>query len=503
MIRTFIVEDEPFAMKRICRLIEEINPEFEIIGTAMDGEEALEKLQDLPCDLVFTDIRMPVMDGVEFMGALRQSRPEIMIVAVSGYSDFSYVSSALRAKAIDYLLKPVSEEELRNLLARVRAEYLRRQDEALRAELASRINKAVPAREAPGGDDANDLGVFLFCAGVVPLCENPDMCPGSEFWGRMHFKRTMETCLKDAAQFSWEFMGNTAAERIVIIKSGLDNPSLAAQVLHTAVMGQSDMPITCICNTRPIALADVEQLLRTLRSVLTQEVRVGKSRFLAVDAPIPAGDFAAKYAECLPLAREILEKDANAAAKGMLPLFRRLESEDWPQNEIFGLFRLALNQSCAARGVDYRETRQRVHALEESFSAALNMLELQRDLAGMCAEGEPSIREREGGARIARRIAEYLDAHYAEHITNQTLSNIFGYVPSYLSLLFRREYNISPVEYLTGLRISRAKQIMNENPDALVKDIAESVGFKSQYHFSHTFKKYEGIWPTGYKAQKP
>ena len=502
MIRTFIVEDEPFASRRICRLIEELNPEFEIVGTAMDGEEALEKLEGLPCDLVFTDIRMPVMDGVEFMGILRQRRPEMMIVVVSGYSDFSYVSSALRAKAIDYLLKPISEDEMRGLLSRVRAEYLRRQDEALRAALASRINKAVPARTKPGSDDA-DLGVFLFCAGGVPFCENPDMCPGSEFWGRMHFKQTMEDCLKEVVQFSWEFMGNTAAERIVIVKADLDRMDIAAQVLHTAVMGRSDMPITCICHTQAVALADVEQTLRMLRGVLMREVRVGHSRFLAVDDAPEAVDLSARYAEMMPSVREVLENGAGNAGKSLLPVFRRLESEDWPQGEIFALFRQALGQSLTAKGVDYREGRQRMHALEESFSAALSMLELQRDLAGLCADTQAAAQEKDSGAKIAQRIREYLDQNYAGHITNQTLSSIFGYVPSYLSLLFRREYNISPVEYLTGLRIARAKEIMNENPDALVKEVAESVGFKSQYHFSHTFKKYEGIWPTGYKAQKP
>ncbi len=106
---------------------------------------------------------------------------------------------------------------------------------------------------------------------------------------------------------------------------------------------------------------------------------------------------------------------------------------------------------------------------------------------------------REGNAVIPR-VEEYLRGHYAEHITGQTLARKFGYVPSYISFLFRQAYGQSPSDYLTALRLDRAKELMRSDPAMLVREVAERVGFKNQYHFSRVFKKNEGLWPSDFKS---
>ena len=103
------------------------------------------------------------------------------------------------------------------------------------------------------------------------------------------------------------------------------------------------------------------------------------------------------------------------------------------------------------------------------------MDELRGDLASLCASGEESSSET---ASVAQRIEQYLRKNYAEHITNQTLGGVFGYVPSYVSMLFRREYGVSPSEYLTGIRIEQAKRMLLENPNALIRDVALDVGLQ-------------------------
>ena len=120
MIRVMIVEDEPHAQRRLQRMIERLDDFFRIEATAMDGEEALDILKTTRCDVVFTDIRMPIMDGVELMQRVRRQYPEMMLVVLSGYSDFSYVSEAVRSQAVDYLLKPLTEEALSGLLSQLK-----------------------------------------------------------------------------------------------------------------------------------------------------------------------------------------------------------------------------------------------------------------------------------------------------------------------------------------------------------------------------------------------
>lgn len=491
MIRVMIVEDEPHAQRRLRRMIERLDDFFRIEATALDGEEALAKLKSVRCDVVFTDIRMPIMDGAELMQRVRKLYPQIMLVVVSGYSDFSYVSEAVRAQAVDYLLKPLTEEALTHLLSRLKERFLAREHEQIRRMLSARINKAAPLNGGEAGADEK-LGVFLLCAGALPICESTDMCPGAEFWSSATLRDAVASALHDLSGFTWEFMGNTPSERIVVLRAeGGQLPALAAY-LHDAIVARADMPVSCACHREPISLGEIDRTLKALRRELEQRGRIGESLLLELsDAPWhPRGDEEALLAAEACLGR--------ADAPALDALFGRFEAEKWSQGEIYRLFSMALAKAGAASPDSYVESLRLRAALADSISSALTMAELRGDIASLRLGGD------DGGESnsVARRIEQYLRAHYADHITNQTLGGVFGYVPSYVSMLFRREYGISPSEYLTNIRIEQAKQRMLKNPGALIRDVALEVGFKSQHHFSRTFKNREGVWPSDYLGER-
>ena len=492
MIRVMIVEDEPHAQRRLQRMIERLDDFFRIEATAMDGEEALDILKTTRCDVVFTDIRMPIMDGVELMQRVRRQYPEMMLVVLSGYSDFSYVSEAVRSQAVDYLLKPLTEEALSGLLAQLKERYLAREHEQIRRKLAERINKAAPPS---GGENAPDerLGAFLLCAGALPICESPEMCPGAEFWSGGALREAAAETINELSTFNWEFMGNTPSERIVVLRADLGELPQIAALLHSAVLARSDMPVSCVCHREPISLVEIDRTLKALRKELEQRGRIGES--LLLESPggpwRPRGD-----EEALQEASNCLSRnDAAALAR----LFARFEQEKWSQGELYRLFSMAITQVCDRTPVAYARAQRLRAALADSISSALSMEELRSDLSSLSLSGEDVSTET---ASVAQRIEHYLRKNYAEHITNQTLGGVFGYVPSYVSMLFRREYGISPSEYLTDIRIEQAKRLLLENPNALIRDVALDVGFKSQHHFSRTFKNHEGLWPSDFVHER-
>ena len=497
MIRTIVVDDEPYASKRICRLIGLIDPGFQVVATAMDGEEALRILQDTPCDLVFTDIRMPIMDGVELIGKLRETQPEMMLVVVSGYSDYAYMSTALRAKAVDYLLKPVDEQDMRALLARIRKLHDERSEHRLEAALARQINRISPVTAEQAGAERREknLHAMLFCAGALPACENADMCPGSDFWTGMHFGQRAKECLSDMAEFCCEFTGNVAAERIVFIKSELTDGTAAARRLFDMLTAQKRIPVSCACHSAPIALAEVGTTLHALRARLEAGVRIGHSKLLVAGEEEPENPTTRQDSE---RAAALLCADSDCPDRSFA---RSLEERGLHQQQLFALFYSALRAICSREGASEAVLNERENLLRESFSAALSVSELCSDIAGLCAGRSEANAQSASEADFADRIADYLEHNYAEYITNQMLSSLFGYVPSYLSAVFRRAKGVSPVEYLTQLRMEKAKKLLTEKGDMLIKDIAVSVGYKNQYHFSRTFKKYEGIWPTDYREK--
>ncbi|MBQ7724401.1 MAG: response regulator [Lachnospiraceae bacterium] len=138
-----LVDDEYMLRQSLKRKITEIDDSFCISGECGDGNEALSAIEENNIHVVFTDIRMPEMDGLALSKEINEKYPDIITVILTGYADFEYAQEAIRQNVFDYLLKPVSEEKLRAILAKVslklREKYELSFDEGLSGKSAEEI----------------------------------------------------------------------------------------------------------------------------------------------------------------------------------------------------------------------------------------------------------------------------------------------------------------------------------------------------------------------------
>ncbi len=111
-----VVEDEQVIREGIKVLLEEVIMGYEVLWEATNGQRALEILNIEIPELIITDIRMPKMDGIDFITLLKEKYKEVPVIVVSGYDDFIYVREALRLGVKDYLLKPINRKELTSIL---------------------------------------------------------------------------------------------------------------------------------------------------------------------------------------------------------------------------------------------------------------------------------------------------------------------------------------------------------------------------------------------------
>ncbi len=121
--RVFVVEDENLIAKNIAKNIEAENPAFKVTGIFSNGEDALAAIREQPPEVVFTDISMPVMGGLELAAAIHESFGHVKCVIITGYADFEYVKEALHQDVEDYLLKPVNKEELAGVLKKLELSF--------------------------------------------------------------------------------------------------------------------------------------------------------------------------------------------------------------------------------------------------------------------------------------------------------------------------------------------------------------------------------------------
>lgn len=118
-----VAEDEPLLLENLIQKIENANMDFHVTGSAQTGAQAYELISELTPDLLITDIRMPVMNGLDLIQKAQMYQPDIDCIIISGYSDFEYAQTAVRYHVHDYLLKPVDIDELTASLRKLRERY--------------------------------------------------------------------------------------------------------------------------------------------------------------------------------------------------------------------------------------------------------------------------------------------------------------------------------------------------------------------------------------------
>ena len=123
MIKVFMADDEELAQKRLLKMLA-AESDFEVVGTAVTGEEAARKIEDLKPDVVFLDIDMPEKSGIELALELSEQKHSPIVVFVTAHNEFAI--KAFEAHAIDYVLKPFDQERLAKTFERIREEVLHR-----------------------------------------------------------------------------------------------------------------------------------------------------------------------------------------------------------------------------------------------------------------------------------------------------------------------------------------------------------------------------------------
>lgn len=118
-----VAEDEELLLNNLVQKIQKADPDFQVAGTAQTGDQAFALVEKLTPNLVITDIRMPVMDGIALLTKVRSQFPFTKFIITSGFSDFEYAKKAITLKVSDYLLKPVDPDELHEALQKIKREF--------------------------------------------------------------------------------------------------------------------------------------------------------------------------------------------------------------------------------------------------------------------------------------------------------------------------------------------------------------------------------------------
>ena len=494
-----IVDDEPLTTQGLTLLIDWHNYGFDGVYSAENGFQALKIIEKVRPALVFADIRMPGMSGLDMIRQAKAIIPNATFVIISGYNDYTYVRSAIQLNIFDYIEKPVTIDKVKDVLHN----YVQSRKNV--------TNNATPSQRAMV------LETLRSCMLNGELAQQEL----TRIWNN---GKTLMPAFAQALRVSG-LSSDLAQEKIERMLKAIGVKTASCQVSNgMTLLTYGSEIFDCVKRVREWVSDGFEGDANGEDAIHIGMSHVGA--FAGLPGILREAQFAMEYAiffdepflfiddveysTHLPLTLNAGEKnlcfllrlgDRQGALTQVRELMQNLNkanvSMDLFIHEALELVYLGL-QICKEADAGFRrETMlpnveiQKCRTADEisewvcqSFEEILDTLTRQKY---------------ENGRTRVLRAKDYIDGHFGEVITLEQLSERCGMHPVYFSTLFKAEVGQSFVKYLNEVRMQRAKEMLVANVP--LKNVAELTGFSNARYFCDRFRQCVGCTPTEYRKK--
>ncbi|MNH93231.1 putative response regulatory protein [compost metagenome] len=534
MYKLLIVDDEPTVRYGLSNYFDWSAYGIRVAGEADDGDVALEEVERLKPDLVFTDVRMPNLDGIRLSRQLRERYPHIKIVFVSGHDDADYLKSAMQINAVDYIFKPVNMQELRAVVERISAELQEEDRERrLTSAMQLKLRESIPLLrekflhalilgQSPAINNIQERIDFLELnlpveADYGILVMSVDNYTET-FESRTERDRQLLTYAainicqelidRDMGGYAFE---TGSGEFVGLLRwkddEGHEERLLAlAGVIRESLEHWLHIGVTIGIGDRTKELRRVSDSYAQAREAAGHKWYLGKNRIITMDSLEPLDDQLVRidHAQMEKLTTLIKAGDVEGLRREMDHVFGRLT-----RNRNSGVVymrnlslqialltdQLLLDLGVGAAGgeeLPIWETLMKQETIEE----------LRQTLELYTSDACVLIRERRSGKlrNLIERVQAIIEARYADNLTVADIGKEVYLTPTYVSLLYKQETGRTINDYVTQVRIKRAKELLHD-PQNKFYDVCYAVGYADPSYFTKLFKKMTGVTPSAYRDQ--
>lgn len=521
MKSVMIVDDEIHVRNLLKHLIHWEELGLVLKGSYGDGEEAVEALKEESVDMIISDIMMPGMDGIELVQNLKPRLPQCKFVFISGHRDFEFARNAVKLGVEDYILKPLNEKEINDTLKGILAKY-GNSEERSNADviLRQKIVEVVTGPEFSGDIDYMNTKYSM------------NFCKSGKF-------RVLQLAVCNVDKDSE--IGKIRDDIVNTLSRSIEDYCYEREILHISELRY--------CMLVQIKEDMDKQMLRTLDTVYRELVRkyadvITEKFYLSagkiVDTP---GEIKESYeGSCFFLAGRFIYGTTRFYIADILPQAEKLqqESAQIPKNiirrfeaMIEGIDKSGMESLVNKLFDEYQKEKgdnpmfymYMVTELGEHMMLTLKKLNIHpREVKGvgktlneiidncdtvMMLRSEVkrfflSVIDRylsdkkNNTAAYVNQAKQFIDEHYGEKISLNMIAEQLHVNSAYLSTIFKEETGENYSDYLTGVRIEKAKELLTEL-DFNISQIADMVGYTSSRYFSKCFEEETGLKPSEYR----
>lgn len=528
-----IADDEAKICQLIYKLVNWEELGMQVTAVVHNGIAAVEAIEKIQPDIVITDIRMPGYDGLEMIKRAKEISIHTEFIIISGYRHFEYAKSAIKYGARDYLLKPINKNELMDALSRMRKMYLEKMEKLTREEqyriaikndldklrsafFTEVLFKKNIAKEEMTIDTLNEEYHYNFEQGLfqIILIKIDGLIDTSQDYISYIQEKVYKCIQKHMAEFStenesmiegsmcyivlnYEFSTKKTVHKI--LKNLLDELGLQKDIFEnlrfTIGVGKSNTEIDGLIRSLKSAHWAIEQrlVLGVDKIIEGEEVSLNQMADSAVFY-----EFNKKMSEGLERLDEKRLEEAFQYLKSSL-----LENEDITGHEIMQMCKEAINLYL----LTMRKNQFQIVNTENTFDNWVyhienigNPSEIFTYLSQVIMESFRLgiIGKKQEVNRPVREAKKYIEDHFKEPISLEIVSSYVGFNTTYFSSLFKKEAGVTFLEYLTEIRMKKAKELLRET-NLNVATICEEVGYNDIKHFTKSFTKITNLKPNQYR----
>ena len=545
MLKIFLAEDEVVVRETIKRMIPWEELGFELVGEAADGEMALPLLIRQQPDLLITDIKMPFMDGLTLARLAKKEMPGLKVVILSGYDDFNYAKQAIGIGVEDYLLKPITKNALIERLSEIRSRY---EHEKTQKEYYEKFQREMQAYEKNSSRDFFEalVGGSMDMMEVYKRAEKLGLDIVAEAYNVLIFTMNCDEDFSGQRDeySSWEaeslellenfFAGHSSA---MLFRSNIFSYGVLLKGQRETI---EENTRECVDEIRKILSRQdgrrewflavgqfVERLSQIQKSYHTAS-RAFSQRYLYDENilyydEMETMEHPGGQAETEDNA--YLQKvDVNALNPAILQKFLSNGLQEETENFVKDYF-YAIGQepmeSLVFRNYVILNVRFSVISFIKGLGCDTNEME-SADTEEVLAESGKNmesaiayakkmisqaieIRDQNSGNKnrsILKTAVDFIDSHYMdEEISLNTVANVANVSSNHFSALFSQNMGQTFIEYLTSLRMNKAKELLRCT-GMRSSEIAGEIGYKDAHYFSYLFKKTQGMTPSDYRKAR-
>lgn len=538
-MRLLIAEDELWLRKRLVSTIDWSSYGISEVYEAEDGGEALEiALKEKP-DIVITDIRMPELSGIDLMKKLNENSIFSKMIVVSGYDDFEYAQGALRMGAINYLLKPVDEEELLDSVKRCVEELKKEKNKETVFDKQSAASEMLMehiyedlifetsekrTEELLQKLSRKEIGFPFQSAAVVNMQVREHTFfvndkVKSDMWSVYQWLR--RNLQEDCYECQYLYMRGS---QIVLLLFG-DDPEVKfmervenwVQLILEALQKELNISLFMAAGDVTDDFSGIHRSYEMAQKKI-KEKRAEEKRILALRNQETEQELNTRFDDVYGeydfklLIKEIRNGDSEKAQTELQAILqsssRRLQSADMMKLQLFYMnFINRIAGACLPECEAYADelAMQCMTVMRELIYIGSDTIVTEMwDCLRKFVEKLVEVYQENNGKRkhwMIDQVLQYVEENYNTALSTRDIAGRFFMNTSYFSKLFHEQMGCTFSNYLINVRVEKAKMMLTQTNMKLY-DIAEAVGYTNVQYFSTIFKEKEGLTPSAFRQMR-